>query len=85
MVNISGNNLEEFAARTFICGEIEKNGATVQGFTLMCDPSVWKVKNTNVFPYVNKYLIHTFRINLNKKHFKMLVVSFENIAKYYNF
>lgn len=38
LVNISGNNLEEFAPKMFICSEIEKNGATVQGFILMCDP-----------------------------------------------
>lgn len=87
LVNISGNNLEEFTSRIFICNVIEHKRATVQGLILMCDPSLpvlyeslWKIKiqtclHLHVKMYVNKYLINTYRTYL-KHSFKMLVVSF---------
>lgn len=39
LVNISGNNLEEFTSRIFICNVIEHFRATVQGLKVMCDPN----------------------------------------------
>lgn len=54
LVNISGNNLEEFGSIIFICNVIEKNRATVQGLMLLCDPNPpWirlEGQNTTVFP-----------------------------------
>lgn len=83
LVNISGNNLEEFTSRIFICNVIEHNRATVQGLMLMCDPNLpvryelhWKIKiHAHVDMYVNQYLMNTCRFNFNHS-FIMLVFSF---------